>query len=82
MAPRAKASPSNASASSAAKPAGDQLDPYAPALESMNLILSDVRSRLIENSSQTCSQKLLQDIPILQGASALRDPVTSYEMLC
>ena len=66
---------SNTSRSSAAKPAASTLGsscaneidkPSTSALDSMNLTLPEVRSRLEGNTSQTCAQQLLEDIPILE----------------
>ena len=67
-----RGSPSDASASSAAKPAGDELEPCAFASESMTptlhasesltLTLPDVLSQLIGESLQADAQQLLQDI--------------------
>ena len=69
-----RGSPSDASVSSAAKPAGDELEPSAPALESMTPTLPDVLSVLKRKSLQADAQQLLQDIPVLQEWQRARNP--------
>ena len=75
--PRVQFAPSKlavSGASSAAKPARDQLDPSAPASESMNLTLPEAHSRLKGASLQTRAQQLLQDIPILEKWQRAQQP--------
>ena len=62
------------SASSAAKPATEQLDLSAPASESLTLTLPDVLSQLIGESLQADARELLQDIPVLQEWQRARNP--------
>ena len=69
-----RGSPSDASMSSAAKPAGDELEPSAPALESMTPTLPDVLSVLKRKSLQADAQQLIQDIPVLQEWQRARNP--------
>ena len=71
---KCKAISSDASVSSSAKPAGDELEPCALALESMNPTLPDVLSMLSGESLQADAQQLLQDIPVLQEWQRARNP--------
>ena len=71
---RVRGSPSDASASSAAKPAGDELEHCALALESMTPTLPDVLSMLKGESLQADARQLLQYILALQEWQRARNP--------
>ena len=71
---RVRGSPSDASVSSDAKLAGDELEPCALASESMTPTLPDVLSMLKGESLQADAQQLLEDIPVLQEWQRARNP--------